>query len=85
MNKFTFYNDYLKGLNKLNPFQFKKIVNALAAYAADEVIPDKLSHKALIVFGQIQRVINAEKELERKKKQCSEAGKKGMKKRWNNG
>ena len=64
MDKFNFYVGYLEKMNKLNPFQFKKLVNALAAYADTGKLPEKLSNKAMVIFTQFQRVIEVEKEHE---------------------
>ena len=82
MVKFNFYNAYLDEMNKLNPFQFKKLINALAAYKEKGTLPDKLSNKAMSIFTEIQRVISAEKSQEILSEIRSKAGKKGAKKRW---
>lgn len=82
MDKFDFYVGYLEKMNKLNPFQFKKLVNALAAYADKGTLPDKLSNKAMCIFTQFQRVIEWEKNQEILSEMRSKAGKKGAKKRW---
>ena len=84
MDKFNFYVGYLEKMNKLNPFQFKKLVNALAAYTDTGKLPEKLSNKAMIIFTQFQRVIELEKEEEILSELRSKAGKKGMRNRWNN-
>jgi hypothetical protein len=84
MEKFNFYVGYLEKMNKLNPFQFKKLVNALAAYADTGKLPEKLSNKAMVIFTQFQRVIEVEKEHEILTELRSKAGKKGMRNRWNN-
>ena len=84
MDKFNFYVGYLEKMNKLNPFQFKKLVNALAAYADTGKLPEKLSNKAMTIFTQFQRVIEVEKEHEILTELRSKAGKKGMRNRWNN-
>lgn len=77
MNKFTFYNAYLYDLNKLNPFQFKKLINALSDYALNGSIPEKLSNKGMAIFNKIQRVIDVEKEQDRVSSIRKIAGKKG--------
>lgn len=82
-SKFNFYNVYLNELNKLNPFQFKKVVNALSDYAKDETIPMNLSNKGMAVFNKIQTVIIAEKMQLQNVEKKRIAGKKGAKKRWN--
>ena len=82
MVKFNFYNAYLDEMNKLNPFQFKKLINALAAYTEKGTLPNKLSNKAMSIFTEIQRVISAEKSQEILSEIRSKAGKKGAKKRW---
>lgn len=82
-NKFNFYKVYLNDLNKLNPFQFKKVINALSKYADSGEVPDKLSPKGNIVFAKIIAVINTEKQMEQAIEQKKEAGKKGARNRWN--
>jgi hypothetical protein len=82
MVKFNFYNAYLDEMNKLNPFQFKKLINALAVYTEKGTLPNKLSNKAMSIFTEIQRVISAEKSQEILSEIRSKAGKKGAKKRW---
>jgi len=82
MDKFNFYKVYLDEMNKLNPFQFKKLINALIIYADKGILPDKLSNKAMGIFTEIQRVISVEKDQEILSEIRSKAGKKGAKKRW---
>ena len=82
MDKFNFYKVYLDEMNKLNPFQFKKLINALIVYADKGILPDKLSNKAMGIFTEIQRVISVEKDQEILSEIRSKAGKKGAKKRW---
>ena len=82
MDKFNFYKVYLDEMNKLNPFQFKKLINALIVYADKGILPDKLSYKAMGIFTEIQRVISVEKDQEILSEIRSKAGKKGAKKRW---
>lgn len=81
-NKFNFYKLYLNDLNKLNPFQFKKVINALANYSDTEVLPDNLSSKGNMVFSKIMVVINTEKEFERELQKKKDAGYKGAQRRW---
>ena len=64
MKKFNFYVGYLEKMNKLNPFQFKKLVNALAVYSDTGELPNNLSNKAMCIFTQFQRVIEYEKNQE---------------------
>ena len=84
MDKFNFYKVYLDEMNKLNPFQFKKLINALVIYADKGTLPNKLSNKAMGIFTEIQRVISTEKNQEILSELRSKAGKKGMRNRWNN-
>ena len=84
MDKFNLYKAYLQEMNKLNSFQFKKLINALSEYADSGELPRKLSYKAMCIFTQIQRVITAEKDLEILSEKRRMAGKKGMKHRWDN-
>ena len=80
--KFNLYNVYFNDLNKLNPFQFKKVLNALIKYAGDRTLPNNLSLKGMMVFNKIQVVLDAEKMLEEEREQKSFAGSKGAQKRW---
>lgn len=82
MKKFNFYAAYLTEMNKLNPFQFKKLINALSVYADSGELPSKLSYKAMCLFTEIQRVITVEKDQEILAEKRSKAGKKGMRRRW---
>lgn len=82
--KFTFYTVYINELNKLNPFQFKKVINALVNYANEETVPFNLSGKGQAVFNKIQTVLMAEKLEISKIEKKSDAGKKGAERRWRN-
>ncbi|MBO7517855.1 MAG: hypothetical protein J6T31_01950 [Methanobrevibacter sp.] len=84
MDKFNFYVGYLEKMNKLNPFQFKKLVNALAVYADKGTLPNNLSNKAMCIFTQFQRVIEFEKNHEILSGIRRKAGKKGASRRWGN-
>ena len=84
MEKFNLYKAYLQEMNKLNPFQFKKLINALSEYADSGVLPRRLSYRSMCIFTQIQRVITVEKDMEILSEKRSMAGKKGMKHRWDN-
>ena len=64
MAKFSFYFGYWDLLGKLSSRQFKKIVRALSEYAEIGTIPAYLPKKSFILFMDIKRVIDAEKEQE---------------------
>ena len=83
MAKFSFYFGYWDLLGKLSSRQFKKIVRALSEYAEIGKIPDNLPKLSFMIFMDIKRVIDAEKEQEELKEKKIKAGKKGAKKRWN--
>lgn len=83
MDKFSLYKIYLTELNKLNVFQFKKIINALSKYADNKTIPNNLSRKSLDIFSEIIRIIDVEIETQDLSEKRSKSGKKGAKKRWN--
>ena len=85
MKKFNFYCAYLEEMNTLNPFQFKKLVNAICEYSKNGRINQKLSKKAWNIFTEIQRVVSAEKNQEIISEIRRKAGKKGAKNRWKNG
>lgn len=82
-NKFNFYSVYLKDLNKLNPFQFKKVINAISDYSKDGKLPDKLSAKGSMVFSKIMIVVDTEKQMEKELEIKRKAGSKGGQNRWN--
>ena len=58
--KFNFYLVYLNDLNKLNAFQFKKVVNALVKYMEKRIIPQNLSKKGFDVFVKIMPILDLE-------------------------
>lgn len=84
MAKFSFYFGYWDLLGKLSNRQFKKVVRALSEYSEIGKIPEKLPKQSFMIFMDIKRVVDAEKEQEELKEKRIKAGKKGAKRRWNN-
>lgn len=84
MNKFNFYLVYMNDFEKLNVFQFKKLVIALCKYTEDGTLPDNLSRKTQAVFNKVQRIIDVENDYQKYVENKSKAGKKGSSKRWKN-
>ena|GEM_PF-3420204 len=80
--KFNFYLVYLNDLNKLNAFQFKKVVNALVKYMGKRTIPQNLSKKGFDVFVKIMPILDLELKEHVLSGARSLSGKKGAKKRW---
>lgn len=80
--KFNFYLVYLNDLNKLNAFQFKKVVNALVKYMEKRTIPQNLSKKGFDVFVKIMPILDLELKEYVLSAARSLSGKKGAKKRW---
>lgn len=79
MNKFNFFRSYMEALEDLPPDEFKAAVMAICHYAFDGE-QDEVTGGAKVVFKLIAPIIDRGEEISAKR---SEAGKKGMKNRYN--
>lgn len=79
MNKFNFFRSYMEALEDLPPDDFKAAVMAICHYAFDGE-QDEVTGGAKVAFKLIAPIIDRGEEISTKR---SEAGKKGMKNRYN--
>lgn len=79
MNKFNFFRSYMEALEDLPPDDFKAAVMAICHYAFDGE-QDEVTGGAKVAFKLIAPIIDRGEEISAKR---SEAGKKGMKNRYN--
>ena len=79
MNKFNFFRSYMEALEDLPPDEFKAAVMAICHYAFDGE-QDDVTGGAKVAFKLIAPIIDRGEEISAKR---SEAGKKGMKNRYN--
>lgn len=79
MNKFNFFRSYMEALEDLPPDEFKAAVMAICHYAFDGE-QDEVTGGAKVAFKLIAPIIDRGEEISAKR---SEAGKKGMKNRYN--
>ena len=82
MDKFNFYCGYYDLCKKLSAWQFRKLLKALCNYTEYQIFPENLPKKTFIIFMKIKMVIDAETKEEMISQKRSQAGKKGMKNRW---
>lgn len=83
-NAFVFYFDWWKVLSNFsNEIKFEAL-DAIIAYSNRGVVPE-LSGCAKTAFEFMRKQMDSDAaKSEEKRKACSEAGKKGMQKRWGN-
>lgn len=79
MNKFNFFRSYMEALEDLPPDEFKEAVMAICHYAFDGE-QDEVTGGAKVAFKLIAPIIDRGEKISAKR---SEAGKKGMKNRYN--